>query len=55
MHNKELAAKLVAALEKTCPGIRHDYSLSEIEHVFSHEIAELSRPISNDNQISIRF
>lgn len=41
MHSKELAAKLIAVLEKTCPGIRHDYSLREIEWNFDRTINEI--------------
>lgn len=45
MHSKELAAKLVVALEKTCPGIRYDYSLREIERVFDLTLDEAFCPV----------
>lgn len=45
MHSKELAAKLVAVLDKTCPGIRYDYSLREIERVFDLTLDEEFCPV----------
>lgn len=50
MHSKELAAKLVAALEKTCPGIRYDYSLRDIERVFDLTLDEAFCPLLPDHQ-----
>jgi hypothetical protein len=45
MHSKELAAKLIAVLEKNCPGIRHDYSLRDIEREFDRTLAEDAYPV----------
>lgn len=50
MHSKELAAKLVAALEKACPGIRYDYSLREIERIFDTMLDEAFCPHLPDHQ-----
>ena len=58
MHSKELAAKLVVALEKPCPGIRHDYSLREIERAFDRTLEEALYPVPEDtcsNQHSFGF
>lgn len=50
MHSKELAAKLVPALEKACPGIRYDYSLREIERIFDTMLDEAFCPLLPDHQ-----
>lgn len=58
MHSKELAAKLVVALEKTCPGIRYDYSLREIERVFDRTLDDEFCPAAqtgNTQQSSFGF
>lgn len=58
MHSKELAAKLVAVLEKTCPGIRYDYSLREIERVFDRTLDDEFCPsvqTGNTQQSSFGF
>lgn len=58
MHSKELAAKLVVALEKTCPGIRYDYSLREIERVFDRTLGDEFCPTGqtgNTQQSSFEF
>ena len=50
MPSKELAAKLVAALEQTCPGIRYDYSLRDIERIFYTMLDEAFCPLLPDTQ-----
>jgi len=56
MHSKELAAKLVAVLEKNCPGIRHDYSLRDIEREFDRTLAEDAYPVQAEtNRLQSSF